>query len=68
MPNSADLNVSAGALQAPAFWSPTLNILFVVDGQVNSSKDPTSFGLGVCARDASRWRLVAAVERSGRAT
>ncbi len=46
MAQLADVNVGTGTMQPPAYWSAGLNILFVVDGRVNTSKDPSSFGLG----------------------
>jgi hypothetical protein len=46
MANPAYGNASAEVLSEPAYWSPLLNILFVVDGRINTSKDPQSFGLG----------------------
>src|SRR5450432_3149342 len=46
MVNPAYGSASAEVLSEPAYWSPLLNILFVVDGRINTSKDPQSFGLG----------------------
>jgi hypothetical protein len=46
MTYSAAVSITSPAFPGPALWSPQLNILFVVDGRINTSKDPMSFGLG----------------------
>ncbi len=46
MASKANVNLGGLSFQGPAFWSVPLNILFVIDGRINTSKDPTSFGLG----------------------
>jgi hypothetical protein len=46
MGSPVNVNVNAGFLQGPAYWTPVLNILFVIDGRINTSKDPNGFGLG----------------------
>lgn len=39
-------NANSNVLAEPVFWSPLLNILFVVDGRINTSKREDVFGLG----------------------
>ena len=41
-----DAFVRWGVAPGPALWPAVLRILFVIDGRVNTSKDPGDFGLG----------------------
>ena len=45
-----DIFSSWGVTAGPALWPTALRILFVIDGRINTSFDPHSFGLGYVLR------------------